>query len=44
MGESNSGLQLTPEGNLRHFLSIDGLDRALLTRIPRHRRFFHRGG
>jgi len=33
MGESNSGLQLTPEGNLRHFLSIDGLDRALLTRI-----------
>ena len=33
MAESNASLQLTPDGNLRHFLSIDGLDQALLTRI-----------
>lgn len=33
MGESNASLQLTADGNLRHFLSIDGLDQAMLTRI-----------
>lgn len=30
---SSPNIQLTPEGMLKHFLTIDGLDRTLLTRI-----------
>ena len=33
MGESDTSLQLTEDGSLRHFLSIDGLDQPMLTRI-----------
>ncbi len=33
MPETSRDLQLTAEGELRHFLAIEGLDQALLTRI-----------
>lgn len=33
MADSNRQLQLTADGELKHFLSLEGLDRALLTRI-----------
>jgi len=33
MADSSSRLQLTADGELKHFLSMDGLDRAMLTRI-----------
>ena len=33
MADPTASLQLTPEGDLKHFLSIGGLDRAMLTRI-----------
>ncbi len=33
MAKTPGSLQHTPEGELRHFISIDGLDRAMLTRI-----------